>query len=99
MEQQNIKFDKFKFDAMPYIIAANSFSKQFKEQENKNSDYAYSKLDVSISENWTECSNICEDLKKLQAENLNIHMELNILKREDERQSQNSFNLKEGCIL
>lgn len=99
MEQQNIEFNKFKFDATPYIIAANSFSKQFKEQENKNSDNAFGKLDVSISENLSECSRINEDLKKLQTENLNIQMDLDNLKREEERQSHSILDLKEGILL
>lgn len=99
MEQQNIKFDNFKFDATPYIIAANSFSKQFKEQENKKSDHAFGELDKLISENLSECSMINEDLRKLQTENLNIHMELDNLKREEERQSHSSLDLKEGILL
>lgn len=98
MERQNIKFDKFKFDATSYIIAANSFSKQFKEKENKNRDHAFSQLDLSISEKLNECSNINEELKKYQTENLNIQMELDILKREEEQQSRSSFDLKEGNI-
>lgn len=99
MEQQNIKFDKFKFDATPYIIAANSFSKQFKGQENKNSDYAFNKLDMSISENVSECSKINEDLKEIQTDIWNKQQELDKLKREEEQQSQNSFDLTEGCVL
>lgn len=99
MEQQNIKFDNFKFDATPYIIAANSFSKQFKEQENKKSDHAFGELDKLISENLSECSMINEDLRKLQTVNLNIHMELDNLKREEERQSHSSLDLKEGILL
>lgn len=99
MEQQNIKFDKFKFDATPYIIAANSFSKQFKEEKNKNSDNAFSQLGISVSEKFSECSNINEQLKKIRTENLNIQMELDRLKREEEQQSRRSFDLNEGEIL
>lgn len=99
MEQQNIKLNKFKFDATPYIIAANSFSKQFKKQENKSSDHALSKLDATISENLKECSNIQEDMKIIRAENVNTQQKLDILKWEEKQQSQCGFDLKEGCIL
>lgn len=98
MEQQNIKFDKFKFDATPYIIAANSFSKQFKEQENRISDYAFRKLDTSISKNLSECSDINGHLKKMRIAIMNTQRELDILKREEEQQSHSCFDLKEGCI-
>lgn len=94
MEQQNIKFEKFKFDATPYIIP---FSEQFQEKGNKNSEF--SQLDVTISEKLNECSNINEEMKKIRIENLNMQMELNILKREEEQQSQSSFDLKEGYTL
>lgn len=99
MEQQNLKFDKYKFDATPYIIAANSFSKQFKEKENENSDFsknAFDQLDLSISEKLSECSKINKNLKELQTENVNMQMELDALKREEEQLSRCSFNLKEG---
>ena len=99
MEQQNINLDKFTFDATPYIIAANSFSKQFKEKEDKNSNYAFNQLDMAISEKFSECATISEDLKKIQIKNLSIQTELDILKREEEQQSQNRLDLKEGLSL
>lgn len=102
MEQQNIKFDKFKFDATPYIIATNSFSKQFKENETENSDIsknAFGQLDSSISQKLSECSKVNEDLKKIRIENLNLQMELDALRREEELQTRSSFDSKEGSCV
>lgn len=99
MEQENIKFEKFKFDATPYIIAANTFSKQFEEKENVNSDYASSQLNSSISEKLGECSNMNEDLKKIQSETLIIQMELDTLKREEEQLTNSSIDFKEGELF
>lgn len=102
MEQQNIKFDEYKFDATPYVIAANSFSKQFKEIESKNNDlskYAFDRLNSSVSQKICECSIINENLKKIQTENLNIQMELDTLKREEEQLLRCSFDLKEGKFI
>lgn len=97
-----MKFDKFKFDATPYIIAANSFSKQFAENETKNKDIckaAFDQLDSSISEKLSECSKMTENLKKIQIENLNLEIELDALTREDEQQQRSNFDLKDGVCV
>lgn len=99
MEQQSLNFDRFKFDATPYIIAANSFSKQFKENESENSGIskeAFDQLDFSIADKLNECSKRNEDLKAIQAENLKIQTELNILKCEEDQQTRSGFDLKNG---
>lgn len=102
MEQQNIKFVEYKFDSTPYVIAANSFSKQFKDIETKNKDlskYAFDQLDSSISLKINERSITNENLKKIQTEILKIQMELDTLKREEEQLSCCSFDLKEGNFI
>lgn len=95
----DVKFDNYGFDATPYMIAANTFSKQFNEKEcesNEFSNDAFQQLHLKISEKLSECSNMNEDLKKIRTENLNLQMELDTLKREQEQLSRNSFDLKEG---
>lgn len=102
MEQQNINFENFKFDAAPYIIAADSFSKQFKENNTGNlgiSKDVFEELDSSISEKLNGCSKIIKDLNTIGAENLNLQMELDTMKRAEEQQTRRSFDLKSGMSV
>lgn len=101
MDHPKLKFTEFKFDSTSYSIAVNVYAKQItenNEEDHDNGDEKFHHMDLSINEKIQKCTEIAENIKKVQLDDFEMQMDMDRLKEEEEQLFRNNLDLKEGNL-